>query len=110
MKNIKRVIALLLASVLCISSSTNAVDAAIKECENHTLKESYRIGERAKNGDNRHLVYRNLYVGNEQLYSICDIEAYIQYVKYECIYCLYKIESPCGYYYVHSLANDPDHK
>lgn len=69
MKGLKKGAVLLLAAVLCIGSSAGTTRAA--GCSHSRMGDRPQIDEYAY--DYQHKVMRNLYVGNQQLYSICHV-------------------------------------
>lgn len=105
MKGLKKGAVLLLAAALCIGSSAGTTRAA--GCSHSRMGDRPQIDEYAY--DYQHKVMRNLYVGNQQLYSICHVEQRNVYAVKQCIICYYEQKTLVRSYGIHSLASDPDH-
>ena len=105
MKAIKKGAVLLLAAVLCIGSSARTTKAA--GCSHPRLGD--KPGTDEVIGTYNHKVMRNIYVGSQQVYSLCYVERHAIYSIKQCFVCYYQQKTEKSGYEIHTLEDDPDH-
>ncbi len=100
---------LLMAATLCVGMPANSVGATSWSCTH--WQTVVQTSELTLFNTFTHKVYRNLIIGNEQVYSICNVERYRCVLVKQCVRCSLIIREhyPEGDKYIHSLENDPDH-
>ncbi len=102
----KRLAAMAMGMIMCIGFAAQNVDAA--SCPPHDNTKTYTAP--VSHWTTTHKVYRNEYVGGQQVYSLCTVtHDVVRYTMY-CMDCGKKLSEDDVERQTHSLASDPDHR
>ena len=106
MKQKQKTILWLMTAALCVGTPANRVGAT----EGCSHWQTALLPQRDKiTITYDHKVYYNLYVGNEQLYSMCHVDHHTVYKVTQCVRCRYEIEESVRGYTIHSLGGTKEH-
>ncbi len=102
----KRLAAMAMGMIMCIGFAAQNVDAA--SCPPHNNTKTY--AGVVSHWTTTHEVYRNAFVGGQQIYSLCTVTHEVIRYTLTCLDCGKKLSEEDVPRETHSLAGDPEHR